>query len=125
MAFTETFLQPQRWTQFHFFATGSAVTSFIAEDIALGKPWKLQEIRLHFSAAMGSVKYFTARISSIRSSMFNLQFFSEDLNGLIDYQLYYSEPLLFESDDQLVIRSSVISVALGYGLSVIGWAVLG
>ncbi len=122
--FEENYFGPHRWQQFSFFATGSAIASSINESISMSKRWRLEEIRLHFSTAMGSVKYITAQISAGNGSMFNTLIFSEDLNGVIDYRMHYSNPLGFESDDQLVIKSSVLSVANGYGLNVIGWAII-
>jgi len=125
MAFTEEYSGPHRWRHFDFFATGSAITSFINETVSIGQKWYLQEIRLHFSTAMGSVKYYTLKISATVSTLsaYNTLLLSTSLNGLQDYNVYYSAPLFFASDQTLVIGTSVLSVANQYGLQVIGWAV--
>ncbi len=126
MAFTEDYFGPHRWQQFMFFAKGSAVLSFINETVAPAKKWMLQEVRLQFSTAMGSVKYYTVKISATETaySSYNTVLLSASLNGLQDYNLYYSTPMLFASCQNLVIATSVISVANEYGLQVCGWAVI-
>lgn len=122
----EEYYGPHRWQQFVFFAEGSAITSFINETVSIGRKWMLQEVRLHFSTAMGSVKYYTVRISATDATLsaYNTLLLSASLNGLLDYNLYYSNPMLFASDQALVIATSVISVANHYGLQVTGWAVI-
>jgi hypothetical protein len=74
---------------------------------------------------MGSVKYYTLKISATVSTLsaYNTLLLSTSLNGLQDYNVYYSAPLFFASDQTLVIGTSVLSVANQYGLQVIGWAV--
>jgi len=125
MAFTESFFGPHNWQHFNFYKTApGSVLSFITESINISAPWKLQELRLHFSTAMGSVKYLNIRVSSVGGSALNTILLSQDLNGVQDLYLHYSDPMLFFSDDQLVITTSVISVANWYGLQVIGWAVI-
>jgi hypothetical protein len=126
MAFTEEFFGPHRWQQFMFFAQGSAVTSFINETVSIGRKWMLQEVRLHFSTAMGSVKYYTVQISATAAALsaYNTLLLSTSLNGVQDYNLYYSTPMVFASNQDLVIATSVLSVANQYGLQVIGWAVI-
>lgn len=122
MAFTEEFFGPHRWKEFTFSAKGSAIASFINETVAMDRKWKLAEVRLHFSTAMGSVKYMTMQISGSDAS-YNTKLYSESLNGVQDLIIHYSAPLTFNSDQQLVIGTSVLSVANQYGLQVIGWAV--
>lgn len=125
MAFTEYRFGPHRWQHFSFFANGSAVTSFINETVDIGvKPWKLAEVRLHFSSVMGSVKYFILRLSSIIGSSHDAILYSGDLNGVQDLIIQYSDPLLFMSGDKLHVWMSVISVANEYGVQVTGWAVI-
>jgi hypothetical protein len=126
MFFTQDFTGPSRLQQFSFFSKGSAIGSFISEVVQLGERWYLQEVRLHFSTAMGSVKYIVAKISAnvAAFSSFNTLIQSDSLNGLQDYRLYWSAPLFFASCQDLVIEASVLSVANEYGLQVIGWAVI-
>lgn len=123
MAFTEYFHGPHRWNHFNFKASGSAVLSFINETVSIGKKWQLHEVRLHFSTAMGSVKYMTMQISGSDSS-YNTKLYSESLNGIQDLHIIYSSPLIFMSDQTLIIATSVLSVANQYGLEVIGWSVI-
>lgn len=122
MAFTEEFFGPHRWREFTFGAKGSAVTSFINETVSIAHKWKLAEVRLHFSTAMGSVKYMTMNISGSDTS-YNTKLYSASLNGVQDLIIHYSAPLTFNSDQRLLIATSVLSVANQYGLQVIGWAV--
>jgi len=126
MAFVEEFSGPHRMQPFMFFAKGSAVGSSIDETINIGKKWTLQELRLHFSTAMGSAKYLTLKIdgASAGLSSFDTLLLSANLNGVLDYNIYYSAPMMFASGQKLTINASAISVANQYGIQVIGWAVV-
>ena len=126
MAFTKYEFGPHRWQHFNYFATGSAVGSYVSEAVAVtnGGPWKLAEIRLHYSTAVGSVKYINIQVSSILGSAYNALLLSQDLNGVQDIFIQYFEPLLMMSGDTLNIYTSQISVANQYGLQAIGWAVI-
>jgi len=54
MAFTEEFIQNQRWTELSFFASAGANGPF-SESLAPGKVYKLHEIRLHTSIAIANI----------------------------------------------------------------------
>lgn len=122
-------IEPQRWTQFLFFSSGGA-DGFVNESIIPGTdfgsiPWKLGEVRLHFSVAFASVEDFVIRISSIKGSAYNTLLISQALNGITDMTIHYSDPLLFLSDDQLVITGAMVSATNIYGMEFIGWAAMG
>ena len=126
MAWTEEYIAPSRWKQFLFFDTAAgAVASYLSATLNLSIPWKLTEIRIHFSVAMGSVKYLNIRLSSVKGSAYNTVLLSASLSGLLDYTVYYSEPLAFLSNDNIEIYTSVLSVANVYGIEVIGWSITG
>lgn len=124
MAFTEEFHLPQRWSHFHFYTSGKA-NGAGTESISIGRLWKLQEIRLHFSTAFASVEDLVVRLSAVNGSYFNTLFLSQALNAVQDLWVHYSDPLLFFSDDQLKLTFSMKSNINGWGLEVIGWAVQG
>ena len=122
---TKEYTLPQRWKLFQFFGFGGAVTSFVSHAVAMSTLWKLEEVRLNFSAAIGSDKYFQMYLSSGKGSYYDIMLHSANVNGSTEILLRYSNPLIFLSDDTLEIQTSVISVATTYGLQAIGWAVTG
>lgn len=124
MAFTEVYLQPQRWTEFSFFATGGE-DGAISESVAPGVPWRLHEIRLHCSVAFASVEDLIYRLSATQGSAYNMTFNSYAMSGSTDIWFLYSNPLLFQSDDALVITLSLASGTNVVGITAVGWAVLG
>lgn len=123
MAWDESvYLQNERWEQFMFFK--SAATT-IAESIAPGRVWKLQEIRLYLSNSFQSIETMTLNLSAGKGSYYNVNFISHPFSGSYNY-LYFpsvSDMRLFQSDDQLVISLSN-SGGTYYGLVAIGWAVV-
>jgi hypothetical protein len=127
MAFTKEFLQPQRWDEFHYYFSGKAngwedqSLDFISE----GYRFKVGEVRVHFSSAFASVEDFVMYRSAINGSMYNNIWISEALNGVRDLVLFFSDPLNFFSDDQLVFTGSMVSNTNGYSLEVFGWAARG
>lgn len=124
MAFTERYIDPQRWSHFMFFATGGA-NGVISEGVAPGKIWKLHEIRVHFSTAFASTEYLVGRLSAARGSYYNVLLFSAAISGSTDIRYVYSDPLLFESGDVLYIGHSTKSGVNTTGITMIGWAALG
>ncbi len=124
MAFTETYIQPQRWTEFMFFAIGGA-DGLISENVAPGKIWKLKEVRVHASSLIASAGDLVIQLSSIRNSYLNMIFVSKAMLNSQDYWLQMSDPLIFESDDALNVRFSVLSAVNYLGITVVGWCVLG
>ena len=124
MAFTETFLQNQRWTQFSFFTDGGT-DGAVTESLAPGKPFKLTEIRMHFSVAFASVEDFVLRLSAAQGSAHNAILISHALSDLTDFTWQPSIALEFQSDDHLVMGWSQVSGVNIGGLNVLGWAVFG
>jgi hypothetical protein len=45
--------------------------------------------------------------------------------GSTDYWLLFSNPLIFQSDDQIVVTYSMKSAVNVMGINVVGWAVRG
>jgi len=128
MAFTEVYVQPQRWDEFMFFATVGEDGS-VSETVAPGVIWKLKELRVHLSVAFASVEDLVFRISADagQGSAFNFKFLSQAMNGVIDYQYIpaVSDGMIFQSADLGVITMSGASANNVIGIVVIGWAVRG
>lgn len=118
---------PNRWEVFSFFKTWGIVTDVLSESVSLPKAWRLMEVRLHVSAAMGSAKYFQAKLSSVQDSCYDATIISLNYNGSNDIIWRFSDmscPAIFLSGDTLNITGSVLSVANIHGLQIIGWAVI-
>lgn len=124
MAFTEEFIEPSRWTQFSFFASGGT-NGAVSESLAPGKKFKLSEIRLHFSVIFSEVEYFVVRLSAAKGSAYNQTFLSQALSDVIDVLYQPDNPLPMLSDDQIVFSWSQASASNIGGLNVQGWAVYG
>ena len=124
MAFTEKYLQPQRWSDFSFFYNGGALTETISESLAPGVPFKLHEVRVHMSTAFISACDFIVRLSSIQGSAHNMTFLSYRITGSTDVWWLFSNPLLFQSDDEVVF-TLVNSGANMVGINVTGWGAIG
>lgn len=122
---TKEYTLPQRWKLFQFFGFGGAVTSYVSHAITMSNLWRLAEVRVCFSAACGSNKYFQMYLSSGKGSYYDIMLYSLNINNSTEIFLHYSDPLVFLSDDTLEIQTSVISVAFTYGVQAIGWAVTG
>lgn len=116
---------PQRWKLFQFYGFGGAVTSYLSHHIAQSTLWKLAEIRIAFSAAIASVKYLNVFVSAAQGSYYDLLLLSYNVQNSTWVNIYYSDPLVFQSDDTVEIYTSVMSVATTYGVQAIGWAVTG
>jgi len=127
MAFSGDYIQYQRWDQFHFFDASVAVDSVgpINGSLVFSVLWKLEEMRFHFSTAVISAVYLKLKISSVKDSSINTILLSQTLNGVQDLTVQYSNPLLFFSNDTLMITASTISTGNLLGMEVIGWAVRG
>jgi len=127
MAFSGDYIQYQRWDQFHFFDSSVAVDSVgpINASLIFSVLWKLEEMRFHFSTAVISVVYLKLKMSSIKNSSMNTILLSQSLNGVQDLTIQYSNPLLFYSNDTLIIIASTISTGNLLGMEAIGWAVRG
>lgn len=130
MSLSGDFVQYQRWDMFHFYETengtnGALSTSINNTALETYRRWKFQELRMHFSTAFASVEDLVIRISSTLGSNHNVKILSQAMNAIQDIHVYYSDPIVFYSDDQMVITMSMASGVNKYGLQVIGWAVRG
>lgn len=124
MAFTESFLENQRWYQFSFYETGHTADG-MDESIAFAtREWKLAEIRMHFSIAMISIFDLVIYLSSARGSAYNTKLLSQALLTVQDLWVHYSDALLFQSGDQLVFAHGSTVTVNHRGTEVIGWAVI-
>lgn len=125
---TGDYVQYKRWDEFHFFETSVPLnsTTGINTNLSFSVLWKLQELRLHFSTAIISATNLVARLSSIQNSSLNQRLLSQTLSNAQDVIIQYgTNPLLFFSDDQLIITCSALSVTNLVGIEAIGWAVRG
>jgi hypothetical protein len=130
MAFTGDEFNYKRWDQFHYFTNSVPINSTIifSETIGFSVLWKLAELRLHLSTAAiaTSNPLLKVRLSSINNSSLNTILLSQYLSSIQDYNIYYSNPLLFFSGEDLTITiGSNFSVTNLAGCEVIGWAVRG
>lgn len=128
MTFTEEYTQYKRWDMFQFFGQFNTTLPFAGDTASVdpeGGVFKLQEIRIRWSTAFASAESIKLYVSSIKGSEYNTLLFSHNMNNSTDIRYYYSAPLLFFSDDQLVLSLSNISHANTAGVTVIGWAVRG
>jgi hypothetical protein len=127
MAFVGDEISYKRWDMFQYYDVSvpynstTGINTFLTQSVL----WQLQELRLHFSTAIGSVVYLKCKISSIINSTLNTILLSQSLNGVQDLVLYYSAPMLFHSGDILRITASSISVTNVVGIEAMGWAVRG
>ena len=124
MAFTEVYIQNQRWHDLSFFATVGA-DGAISESVAPGKVFKIHEVRVHTSIAIASVGDLVLRLSAAQGSAYNMTFLSQAMLGLKDVWYLFSNPLIFLSDDQFVITMSMKSAANVMGINVCGWSANG
>jgi hypothetical protein len=124
---TGDYIQYKRWDEFHFYETSVAVnsTAGINTELQISVLWKLAELRLHFSTALVSDMTLAARISSIINSSLNQRLISQAMVGVQDLTVHYSDPLLFFSNDTLLVTTSTISVTNLVGIEATGWAVRG
>lgn len=120
---------PYLWQHFSFFKTYDN-TAVLSESIypSNGRPFKITEIRLHLSVAMGSDKYFQVILSSVKGSAYNVTLISLNYKTSTDHIWYFSDisaPLVFLSGDTVNVLTSQLSTANVHGLQVNGWAVMG
>lgn len=128
MAFTiEEYIQYKRWDRFHFFETIDTSLPFTGDTESVNPtiPFMIQEVRLHWSTAFVSAESIKMYLSSIKGSAYNILLFSHLMTNSTDIRYYYSAPLPFLSDDQIVLSLSNISHANTLGIEVIGWAARG
>ncbi len=124
MAFSEEHIPYSRWTELSFFASGGA-NGKITESFAPGKVFKIHELRLHTSIAIASVGDLIMRLSAAKGSAYNMTFISKAMLGSTDVWYLFSNPLIFLSDDQVVIEFSLKSAANVVGINVVGWGIFG
>jgi hypothetical protein len=124
MAFTEKYTDPQRWTNFQFFATGGD-DGAITESIAPGKPWRLGEIRFHADSGVVSAIDLILVLSAAQGSVYNMTFFSYAIQGSTDYWFQLSQPMDFLSDDQMILYLSIVSAINVVGITAVGWSARG
>lgn len=125
--FIPDYLQYQRYDEFHFFETINTNLPFtgITKSIDIDTPFKLHEIRLHWSNTFISAESIKMYLSSGNDSVNNFVFLSYLMTNSQDIRIQYSEILEFLSTDQIIISLSNISHVNTLGLEFIGWAVRG
>lgn len=112
------------WNEFNFYASGGVDGAF-KESLSLGKAFKIGDVRLHLSIVHPSVEDFVIWVSSANGSAYNLILISQAISGIKDYMWIPTNPIIFDSDDQLVFSLFIVSASNTYGLDVRGWAVNG
>lgn len=123
---TKEYTLPQRWKLFQFYGFGGAVVSYVSHTVQMSSIWRLEEVRLAFSAAVASDKYLQIILSAAQGSYYDIVLYSQNINNSTAIFIHYSNPLTFQSDDTLdIITSQISNAAATYGLQVIGWAVTG
>lgn len=127
MALTRENTPLGRDTQFTYFDTEDTTLPYASGTWTVnpGDPFTLEEVRLHWSTAFASAESIVLRVSSIKGSAHNFLLFSHNMNNSTDIRYYYSQPLRFFSDDQLLLSLSNISHVNTLGIQIIGWAAAG
>lgn len=98
--------------EYGFFGENGA----ISDAVAPGVPWKLRTVKIHVSSKFLSVEYLVLKLSSGLRSEYNTVLYSANFSDTQDLFIYYSEPIPFLSDDQLLFELSTVS-----GVNVIGF----
>lgn len=78
-------------------ATGAVA---IATTLAPGRSFQLLEVRIHLSAA-GGAGDFTAKVDSITSAAYDLNFIKQDMTAVIDFVWQPDHPMQFETGDEI------------------------
>lgn len=125
MSFNKLYQENNRNQQFLFYQS-YGVNGAIADNVNPGGKgwWKLAEIRVHFSTAFVSDNALTIKLSSILGSAHDITLYSVNVSGSTDIFIYYSYPLLFQSDDNILISLATKSGLNVIGFTFIGWAVI-
>jgi hypothetical protein len=124
MSSTTNWRKNETWDHLDFYSSGGVDGSFV-ESLAPGKMFRLEEVRLHLSVVHASVEDFAIRISSSFGSAYNQVLISQAMNGVANYLWQPTNPMIFNSDDQLVFSLFIKSATNIYGLNVKGWGVSG
>jgi len=86
---------------FHIFEKGNASIHY---ELAVDRPWQLEEIRLHLSANGGTSENFTATIQSAEGSEYNLVVNAQDMNAVADEQYQPYRPIQLRSTDKILFE---------------------
>lgn len=117
----EELSQNRLWNENSFFYSSNL--SF-QKSIFPGKRFKLVDVKMHFSVAVGSIVDLTVRVSSIKGSAYNVIIISQAMATVQDLFMHFSTPIPFLSDDHLVF-SMILSAANVFGLQADVWSVEG
>ena len=121
---TMEYMDQKQWTHFDFYTTGGANGAF-KDSLALGKVFKITDVRLHLSVKHPSVEDFVIWLSSAKGSAFNQIYISQAMSDVKDYLWQPGRELIFDSEDQLIFSMFIKSGSNIYGLNVRGWSVNG
>lgn len=110
--------QPSRWHEFRFYASGK-VDGWEQQSITNTSPYRLREIRLHFSSVFVSTEDLVVYISNVNGSSYNTKVLSQALLNVQDYRITFTSMTL-QSDDHIVFNGSMVSNVNGWGLEVLG-----
>lgn len=80
-------------------ATGSAALSL---EVAPGRPWQLEEIRIHLNAAGGSGN-LTVTLDSVSGAAYNAVLLKQDMAQITDFVFAPERPMTFNAGDKIVI----------------------
>lgn len=80
------------------------VTGVIAMsyEFAPGKEFSFEEVRIHLSAASGTVENFVITLQSGKGSEYNVNVYSKDMNTVQDLVYQPVDPQEFEAADSLL-----------------------
>lgn len=95
--------------------TGSGALSY---SLAPGKPFILQEIRLHLNSASSTTEDLVITLQSSLGSAYNVVVFSQDMNGVQDLIFKPDPATIFDNEDSLLITWTNTNSCI-YGLEVI------
>ena len=124
MALSKDYQENERWVPFNFYESGGANGSFTT---SIDEPHDLRfgEYRIHFSSAFASTQDLIIYISSAKGSAYNHKLLSQAMSDVKDLRVGFSEWVIIDSTDQLVLSLAMTSGVNVYGMEMIGWAARG
>lgn len=80
-------------------ATGSAAISVTVNP---GRPWQLEEIRVHLDA-VGAAGNLTATVDAAAGAVYDTVILTQDMTAVTDLVFIPDRPMLFENGDKLIV----------------------
>lgn len=120
MALTLATQPVSRMQYFIYYADGN---SDMDEDLAPGKAFELDSVKLHLSVAEVSVVDFIMHLSSILGSYHDCTYLSQAMEGLTNVFWLVERPMIFLYGDTINFSLSMVTGTNYWGLQIQGWAI--